>query len=148
VSGTGTRDTIVTEIAINASAERIFEALVNPDQRMQWWGGEGRFRATHAESDLRIGGKWIMRFEMGGRASSVRGEYTAIDRPHLLAFTWLPDWYEGATETLVRFDLTENARVTQVRITHSGLKGEGDRANHRGWPDILAWLRAYAERAE
>jgi len=37
--------TIVKEI-IKGSAERIFEALTNPDQRMTWWGAEGRFQTT------------------------------------------------------------------------------------------------------
>jgi uncharacterized protein YndB with AHSA1/START domain len=46
----------------------------------------------------------------------------------------------------VHVELTERAGVTGVRITHSGLATERDRANQRGWPDILAWLKAYAER--
>lgn len=141
-----TSDTIEQEVTINARAERVFDALVDPDQRLQWWGGKGRFRATHMESDLRPSGKWVMRFEMGGRLSSVGGEYRTIERPRVLVFTWLPDWYENATETLVRFDLAETAGVTTVRITHSGLTTEGDRANHRGWPDILAWLQTYVEQ--
>jgi uncharacterized protein YndB with AHSA1/START domain len=35
---TDARDTIVKEIAIKAPAERIFEALTNPEQRLKWWG--------------------------------------------------------------------------------------------------------------
>ena len=38
---TDARDTIVKEITIKGSAERIFEALTNPDQRMKWWGRRG-----------------------------------------------------------------------------------------------------------
>src|ERR1700739_370686 len=98
-------DTIVQEITINAPAERVFEALTNPDQRVKWWGAEGRFQTTHMESDLRPGGKWIMRgIGVGGKPFSVRGEYRKLERPHLLVFTWLPDWQENAPETLVRFD--------------------------------------------
>jgi len=37
-------DTIVKEIKIKAPAERIFEALTNPDQRLKWWGAEGQYR--------------------------------------------------------------------------------------------------------
>ncbi len=141
-----TSDTIVEELTINGPAERVFEALVNPEQRLQWWGGQGRFRATSMESDLCPGGKWLMRFEMGGKSSSVGGEYRTIERPCMLVFTWLPDWYENATETVVRFDLAEHDGVTPVRTTHFGLTSEGDRANHRGWSDILAWLQAYVEQ--
>jgi hypothetical protein len=35
---------------INAPAERVFEALTNPDQRVKWWGAAGRFQTTHMES--------------------------------------------------------------------------------------------------
>ena len=52
---TEARDTIVKEIIIKGSAERIFEALTNPDQRIKWWGAEGRFQTTEMESDLRPG---------------------------------------------------------------------------------------------
>jgi uncharacterized protein YndB with AHSA1/START domain len=45
-------DTIVQEVTINASAERIFAALTNPDELLKWWAVQGKFRATHVESDL------------------------------------------------------------------------------------------------
>ena len=53
-------DAIVQEIAIKAPASRIFEALVDPVQRMKWWGQKGRFETTNVESDLRPGGRWLM----------------------------------------------------------------------------------------
>jgi uncharacterized protein YndB with AHSA1/START domain len=139
-------DTIVAEITINAAAERVFEALVNPAQRVAWWGREGRFQAQNMESDLRPGGRWLMTgLGMGGRPFRVVGEYRAIERPRLLAFTWLPDWDDNATETLVRFELSERDGVTTVRLSHSGLASEGSRTRHQGWPQILSWLRAYVE---
>ena len=58
---TNISDTIVQEITINGSAERIFEALTNPGQRVRWWGAEGRFQTTHMESDLRLGGADLAR---------------------------------------------------------------------------------------
>src|SRR5258705_12608693 len=62
-------DTIVQEITIKGSADRIFEALTNPGQRVKWWGAKGRFQTTHMESDLRLGGKWLMRgIGPGGKA--------------------------------------------------------------------------------
>src|ERR1700693_3623408 len=108
-------DTIIKEITINASAERIFDALTDPDQRLKWWGAEGQYRGTQMESDLRPGGKWMTRgIGRGGKAFNVSGEYRAIERPRLLVFTWLPTWQENAPETLVRFDLDEKDGVTTV----------------------------------
>ena len=143
---TDASDTIVQEITIKAPADRIFEALISPDQRVKWWGAEGRFQTTHMESDLRPGGKWMMRgVGMGGKPFTVVGSYREIERPRLLVFTWLPDWQENAPETLVRLDLEEREGVTTVRLTHSGLTSENSRASHRGWHQILGWLQAYVE---
>jgi uncharacterized protein YndB with AHSA1/START domain len=140
-------DTIIQEIAIAGSAERIFDALTNPHERMKWWGAEGRFQVTDFESDLRPGGKWTMRGNgIGGKPFTLTGQYCEIDRPRLLAFTWLPDWYQNAAETLVRWNLEENGGVTTVRLMHSGLTSEESRTSHRGWPQILGWLKAYVEQ--
>jgi hypothetical protein len=46
-------DAIVQEITIKAPAARVFEALTDLTQRMKWWGQEGRFETTNAESDRR-----------------------------------------------------------------------------------------------
>jgi uncharacterized protein YndB with AHSA1/START domain len=142
---TAVSDTIVQEITIKGSAKRIFAALTNPEERVKWWG-VGRFQAIQMESDLRPGGKWAMRGTgIGGRPFSVVGEYRKVEPPHLLVFTWLPDWQDDATESLVRFDLNEKDGVTTVRLTHSGLITERSRTSHRGWPEILASLRGYIE---
>jgi uncharacterized protein YndB with AHSA1/START domain len=139
-------DKIVKEIVIRAPAERIFEALTDPHQRVKWWGAEGRFQAAHMESDLRPGGAWLMRgIGMGGRHFTVRGEYRIIERPRLLEFTWLPDWQEDAPLTLVRFELEEKDGVTTVRLTHSGHTTERSRESHQGWPQLLARLQVHVE---
>jgi len=140
-------DPIVEEITIEASAERVFEALVRPDERVQWWGAEGSFQTKHMESDLRPGGRWMMHgLRVNGASFTITGEYREIVRPRLLVFTWRPDWQENAGTSLVRIDLEEHDGVTTVRLTHSGLTAEALRSGHRGWPQILAWLRAYIER--
>jgi uncharacterized protein YndB with AHSA1/START domain len=148
MSPTRADDTIVEEITIKAPADRIFEALTNPEECLKWWGYKGQFETTHMESDLRPGGRRVMRGTgIGGRPFSVTGVYREIERPRLLVFTWRPDWQGGDTEGVVRWDLEEKAGVTTVRVTHSGLATESSRASHRGWPNILTWLRSHVERA-
>lgn len=143
-----TSDAIVQELTMNAPAERIFDALTDPAQRIQWWNVEGRFQLKEFDSDLRPGGKWAMRgTAMEGRPFLIQGEYRQVERPHLLTFTWLPDWYDGATESLVRWTLTEHNGVTTVRLTHSGLSTETACTSHRGWPQILGLLQAYLENS-
>jgi uncharacterized protein YndB with AHSA1/START domain len=146
MSHPGAIDTVTEEVTINARAERVFAALADPEERVKWWGRAGRFKATHMESDLRPEGKWVMRgIGVGGAPFTVQGVYREIQRPRVLAFTWLPSWQDGAVETLVRFDLEEKNGLTTVRVTHSGLTTEKLRKQHGGWLDILRGLRAYLE---
>lgn len=144
MNASGTTDAIVVEVVINASADRIFEALTDPRQRIQWWGSKGKFETTHMESDLRPGGAWLMRGVGGeGKPFTLRGEYRAIERPTLLEFTWLPDWEEP--QTLVRFDLEEKSGATTVRLTHSGFASPASRERYQGWPWLMALLKGYVE---
>ena len=76
-------DAIVQEITIKAPAARVFEALVDPAQRMQWWGQVGRFETTNAESDLRPGGRWLMSGMGMGRPFKVEGVYRVVEPPRL-----------------------------------------------------------------
>src|SRR5215472_2979804 len=89
-------DAIVQEITIKASASRVFEALVDPAQRTKWWGQKGRFETTNVESDLRPGGRWLMSGTGMGRPFKVEGVYRIIERPRVLAFTWLPSLGRGS----------------------------------------------------
>lgn len=144
MSSSNAVDSIVKQIIIKASAERIFEALTDPLQRVKWWGVEGKFQATHMESDLRPGGAWLMSgVGPEGKPFSMRGVYRTVERPRVLEMTWLPDWQEP--ETLVRFDLIEQDGTTTVRLTHSGFSSKASRDFYRGWPWLLALLQAFVE---
>ncbi|MBV8224898.1 MAG: SRPBCC domain-containing protein [Verrucomicrobia bacterium] len=141
---TGATEIIIEEITIKGSAERIFEAVADPEQRIKWWGVKGAYESTEMDSDLRVGGRWIMKGLAMGKPFSCHGEYTKIERPRLLEFTWNPSWQADNLESLVRFDLNEKEGVTTVRVTHSGLTPAA-RDAHRGWPQVLSWLKAYVE---
>jgi len=139
-------DTIVQEVSIKGAAERIFAALIDPAELMEWWRGD-KFQTTHAETDLRVGGKWSMTVEgpcgPNGR-STVTGVYKEIDPPHTLVFTWSrPE--ENEPVSTVRWDLKEEDGVTTVRVTHSGLVSEEWRARNSGWPIVVGLLRDYVE---
>ncbi len=145
-SDAGAGDTIVQEITIKAPAARVFEALTTPDQVVKWWGRPGRFEVAQVDCDPRPGGAFVMRGISGGsRPFTVSGVYRTVERPRLLVLTWRPTWQGDATESLLRWELDEKDGVTRVRLTHSGLVTEASRASHRGWPQLLEGLRAYAE---
>jgi uncharacterized protein YndB with AHSA1/START domain len=137
-------DAIIQRIAIKAPAERIFKALTDPRELLKWWAAEGKFHATHVESDLRSGGKWMMRVKgSGGTEITVAGEYLTIEAPRLLIYTWIRE--EDSVETHVRWDLEEREGVTHVCVTHSGLTSESLRVRNSGWPLIVGLLQTYVQ---
>jgi uncharacterized protein YndB with AHSA1/START domain len=142
-------DAIVQEVAIRAPAQKIFAALTSPDELLKWWAAEGKFHATHVETDPRPGGKWFMRVasDRGDKASTttVWGEYRTVEPPNLLVFTWIRD-EKDHPETLVCWNLEEQGGITTVRLTHSGLNSDRLRTLNGGWPLVVRLLQSYIEK--
>jgi uncharacterized protein YndB with AHSA1/START domain len=138
-------DAIEIEVVIQAPAQRVFEAIADPQQRVEWWGVEGRFQATHMESDMRVGGAWLMRGTgVNDQPFVLSGEYCVVEPPRVLEFTWIRDRSEPPTR--VRFDLEEKDGATTVRLTHSGFADAASRDRYQGWPWLMALLQAYVQQ--
>ena len=77
------------------------------------------------------------------------GDARAEVKAGVMSATWatppvpLPQFGAKAAEKAIE----ESDGVTRVRLTHSELVGEADRANSLGWPDLLAAMQAYVEQA-
>ncbi len=142
-------DALVSEIYIQAPAERIFEALTDPKQVLQWWGHAGMHRCTEFHGDVRPGGKWRSAGTgSDGSNFEVTGEYVEVDPPRLLVYTWVASW-TGDTKTTVRWELEPSGQGTLLKIRHSGLGGYPKLAeSYRGWSMILGWIRGFVERGE
>jgi uncharacterized protein YndB with AHSA1/START domain len=142
-------DTIVVEIDIHSPPERVFQAWIDPEQRLAWWGDDSTYRGTRMESDLRVGGKWRTEGKSTeGKAFAVSGTYTRIDPPRALGFTWNHDWGgSNLPETHVLVELIPTSSGTHVSITHSGFTDALERDDHnRGWGRVLGWLRTYMQK--
>lgn len=143
------QDEITSEIEIAVPPERVFQALVDPQQVMLWWGQTGVYRCTEFHSELRPGGKWRSAgIGPEGRPFQVTGEYLEVAPPRLLVHTWVASW-TGDAQTTVRWELQTTATGTLLRLRHRGLAahpGIGD--SYRGWPRMLGWIQALLEKGE
>jgi uncharacterized protein YndB with AHSA1/START domain len=143
------QDIIISEIHIAATPDRVFQALVIPDQVMAWWGQEGVYQCNEFTSDLRPGGKWRSAgVGPDGGPFEVKGEYLEVDPPRLLIHTWIASW-TGNVQTTVRWELQATQAGTLLRIRHSGLAAHPESAqSYRGWPRMLGWIKALLEKGE
>src|SRR5262245_51402030 len=133
-------DTIVEEVFIAATPERVYRALTDPSELMQWWGDPGVYWCTSWTLDLRIGGKW--RSEGQNRQGGlfyVEGEFTEIAPSKVLAFSWKPSWVDSLTQ--VRIVLSPEGGGTGLEWTQSGFGGNTKALeDHKGGlPSVVAW---------
>jgi uncharacterized protein YndB with AHSA1/START domain len=135
---------ILAAVEIAVPPERVFEALFNEQDVVRWWGSEDVYRTTGWQADVRPGGKWHADGEAkDGHAFRVEGEFTEVEAPHKVTFTWRADW-DGFSETHVTYLLEAVEEGTRLTLRHEGF---ADRVascrNHTsGWERVLGWLAA------
>ncbi|HET6184537.1 MAG TPA: SRPBCC domain-containing protein [Acetobacteraceae bacterium] len=127
--------TLVRRIA--ARPEIVFDALVTPAGIAAWWGpDDGPVLA--AETDVRVGGRYRVRFRtLGGSEHEVTGEYLEIERPWRLAMSWR--WVgDDPWESRVEFRLRAIPEGTELRLAHTRLQSERSaRLHEQGWSGAL-----------
>jgi uncharacterized protein YndB with AHSA1/START domain len=122
------------ERTFNAPATRVFEAWTSAEVLRRWWHAEHSWETTIAEVDVRVGGAihLVMRNPADGSTYGGRGEFTLLDPPRRLAFTWT--WEnEPSAQQLVEVEFTDHGERTTVVMTHTGLP-EAETDDYRaGW---------------
>jgi len=140
---------VLATVEIAAQPERVFEALVRSEDVLRWWGSDQTHRTTEWEADVRPGGKWRARGKMkDGRAYNVEGEFTEVDAPRKLVFTWRPDW-DAPNETRVTYMLEPLDSGTRLTLRHEGFADRiaACRNHTSGWERVLNWLQGDFLRA-
>ena len=141
-------DIVLAEIFVTAPPERVFAAITDPGQMLQWWGQKGMYRCTQFQTDLRPGGTWRTDGVRGdGQPFHVGGEYLEVNPPRLLVYTWVASW-TGDLRTTVRWELEATGDGTHVRIRHSGFAARPEAAQEhaQGWQHVLGWIQAFVEK--
>lgn len=134
--------TLVRRIAARPSV--VFDALTAPEAIRGWWGPDAG-PVLLAETDLRIGGRFRVRFRMlDGSEHESSGEYLEIDPPRRLAMSWR--WLTGGGddgESHVEISLRPVEDGTELTFTHARLSSASARDSHReGWTGALDKLEA------
>ncbi|HNU57795.1 MAG TPA: SRPBCC domain-containing protein [Flavobacteriales bacterium] len=132
--------TLVLERMIHAPARLVFAAWADPKHLIRWWGPHD-FTLPHCEQDFRVGGSY--RFCMRAPDGSdhwVRGEYTHIDEPHRLVFTWLREEADGDIwcDTVVALTFEERGGRTLLTLNQTTFATTAHCDEHRdGWHECL-----------
>jgi uncharacterized protein YndB with AHSA1/START domain len=131
-------ETLQIERTFRAPAEAVFEAWTSEEVLRRWFHAEHDWETPEAQVDLRLGGavRVVMRDPGAGKEVGGGGQYTAIEPPSRLAFTWT--WDGEDRETLIELEFEEAGGATTVRMTHSGLRDRESASRHEyGWSNCL-----------
>ena len=132
------RTTLRMKRTFAAPAERVFDAWTSEEVMRRWFHGQHDWETSDASVDLRVGGsvRVVMRDPAEDAEYGGGGQYTVIDPPSRLAFTWT--WDREPHETLIEIEFEQTGDVTEVRFTHSGLLDEEAlRSHEEGWSNCF-----------
>jgi uncharacterized protein YndB with AHSA1/START domain len=144
-----TGHTLEIERTFTAPAQRVFDAFTSEDVMRRWWHPAPDWDTPEASVDLRVGGR--IRVVMRDPHSDTRygggGEYTEIDPPRRLVFTWVWEDDRSRTRQLIEIDFEEAGGVTTVRFIHRNLWDAEAVASHEdGWNAAFDNLAHAVER--
>ena len=128
---------------IPAPPEAVFDAWVESEILVKWWGPEG-FDVPAHDLDVRPGGQWHTTMRSpDGTLHTASGIYRVIERPRRLVLTWGWDDEDGMrgdeTEVTVTFELAPGG--TRLVLVHKTFETIESRDNHRdGWSSSLERL--------
>ena len=128
---------------IKAAPAKVFAAWTVPQLMMGWWGPAGA-KVLEAEADLRLGGRYRIRFTApNGEEHEVGGVYREIVQDRRLVFTWA--WRSTPErESLVSLGFAADGEGTLLTLTHERFFDEPARDRHRlGWTSTLDSLERF-----
>lgn len=134
--------TLVRRIAARPSI--VFDAITTAEGLASWWGpDDGPILA--AESDVRIGGAYLVRFQTReGDEHEARGEFLEIEEPKrvVMSFQWVDggDLAELGNVSRLELRLREIDGETELTFTHADLKDSSKSSHERGWAYSLQKL--------
>lgn len=128
--------------------ERLWRAVTEPVQIIQWFGPEGVYLDI-CEMDFRRTGPWRCRMvgKESGTAFTVSGRITRVAPPDggrgTVGFTWA--WHDDTgtrgPESHVTFTVEATANGARLTLNHRALPSVEEAQNHtRGWLSSLSKL--------
>jgi uncharacterized protein YndB with AHSA1/START domain len=139
--------TVRIERTFRAPVHAVFEAWTSEEVLRRWWHAEHDWETPFAEVDLRVGGsiRVTMRNPHAGTDHGGGGEFTVIDPPRRLAFTWTWD-EDPSTRQLIEVEFTDHGDSTTVVLTNSGVPVQEEDDHRCGWQNSFDNLEVALQR--
>ncbi|CAA9214982.1 MAG: hypothetical protein AVDCRST_MAG42-163 [uncultured Chthoniobacterales bacterium] len=127
----------------DASAERVFEAWLDPEQVRNWMTVSGSMKAlSRVRIDPQLGGSFAFVDVRDGEKVEHVGNYLEIERPHRLAFTWRVKPEEESST--VSIDIVAQGSGCEATLQHELAPEWADYADRckAAWAKMLGGIAA------
>ena len=133
-------------IYINASQERVWKGLLDPELTRRYWWHDN-------VSDWRSGSRWEHRRSDGSGTIDIVGTVVESDQPRRIVLTWSApaDAEDPAKVSRVTFDLSPEdwpgGPWTRLQVTHGDLEPDSKMLHSvsYGWPGVCSGLKTLLE---
>jgi uncharacterized protein YndB with AHSA1/START domain len=146
----------VTHKFENVSAEEVYDAWLNEEDVRAWSTIALKTHGLGAdlrriEIDPRVGGKFFFSDMREGVEAEHWGTYRALDRPHLIEFTWFTSQEEEEKYTsIVRIEILPEDSGCTVTISHTidAIFAEYLEPTEKGWATMLEAIARLRDRRQ
>jgi uncharacterized protein YndB with AHSA1/START domain len=130
------RATVRVTHRFSTSAERVFDAWLDPARARKFLFTTPTGQMVRAEIDARIGGAFCFVDRRDGEDVEQSGKYMEIDRPRRLVFSFMVPKYSNEVTT-VRIEIVPEGSGCVLTLTHEGVLPEWAKPTEGGWAGIL-----------
>jgi len=138
---TNSKKTIITvKTLVNAPVEKVWNLWSDPKHIVQWSTASDDWHTTHAENDLRVGGKFLSRMEAkdGSFGFDFSGRYDKVELHRQIDYT-LDD------ERKVQISFASQDNGTMVTETFEAENENPVELQQTGWQAIMDNFKKYTE---
>jgi uncharacterized protein YndB with AHSA1/START domain len=130
-----------------ATPEVVFDEWLDPESLAEWMCPHPD-RCVAITVEPRIGGRVRFDVDHSGTSVLITGQFLAIERPHLLRFTWSnSDWPDPTVASVVNVDFEPfGDDQTLMSIEHSLMPPDRFDDFQNGWARVCDQLAAFLLR--
>ena len=123
---------------INATPQKVWEAITNPEFSRQYWGGHANI------SDWKAGSTWQHADTNNNNEVRVTGKVLESTPPKRLILTW-PNTQTAGDDSQVVFDISVVGDMVRLDVAHTKLSEDMSRGVSGGWPRVLSSMKSFLE---
>ncbi len=129
----------------SASAERVYDAWLDPEMAKRFLFATARGEMVRAEIDARVGGSFVFTDRRDGEDIEHVGTYVELDRPRRIVFDFSVPRF-SAQSTRIAIDIAPLASGCTLTLTHEGVLPEFKERTEHGWSTIVNGLEECVSR--